>query len=153
MSVRNSRHGYLLKPYFRKDSVLALQFISMPHPRAKAKPQQDSRRGKIAFRTNSIPARDVWRAKNKPCVHQDPETPQRLGQNCVWVSPVKAWISSGLLQGQMLWVQQIWVWHKPSQSKSPLTPTVVMYGCESWSTKKAEGQRIDAFELWCWRVS
>ena len=28
---------------------------------------------------------------------------------------------------------------------------VVMYGCESWSVKKAEHQRIDAFELWCWR--
>ena len=28
---------------------------------------------------------------------------------------------------------------------------VVMYGCESWTRKKAEGQRIDAFELWCWR--
>ena len=29
--------------------------------------------------------------------------------------------------------------------------TVVMYGCESWTVKKAEHQRIDAFELWCWR--
>ena len=28
---------------------------------------------------------------------------------------------------------------------------VVMYGCESWNIKKAEHQRIDAFELWCWR--
>ena len=28
---------------------------------------------------------------------------------------------------------------------------VVIYGCESWTTKKAEHQRIDAFELWCWR--
>ena len=28
---------------------------------------------------------------------------------------------------------------------------VVMYGCESWTIKKAESQRIDAFELWCWR--
>ena len=28
---------------------------------------------------------------------------------------------------------------------------VVMYGCESWTAKKAEHQRIDAFELWCWR--
>ena len=28
---------------------------------------------------------------------------------------------------------------------------VVMYGCKSWTTKKAERQRIDAFELWCWR--
>ena len=29
---------------------------------------------------------------------------------------------------------------------------VVMYGCESWTIKKAERQRIDAFELWCWRL-
>ena len=28
---------------------------------------------------------------------------------------------------------------------------VVMYGCESWTIKKAEHQRIDAFDLWCWR--
>ena len=28
---------------------------------------------------------------------------------------------------------------------------VIMYGCESWTTKKAEHQRIDGFELWCWR--
>ena len=28
---------------------------------------------------------------------------------------------------------------------------VVMYGCESWTVRKAECQRIDAFELWCWR--
>ena len=29
--------------------------------------------------------------------------------------------------------------------------SVVMYGCESWTIKQAEHQRIDAFELWCWR--
>ena len=34
--------------------------------------------------------------------------------------------------------------------KAMLFP-VVMYGCESWTVKKAECQRIDAFELWCWR--
>ena len=34
--------------------------------------------------------------------------------------------------------------------KSMVFP-VVMYGCESWTIKKAEPQRIDAFELWCWR--
>ena len=28
---------------------------------------------------------------------------------------------------------------------------VIMYGCESWTIKKAEGQRIDPFEIWCWR--
>ena len=40
-------------------------------------------------------------------------------------------------------------------SKVPLVKAmvfpVVMYGCESWTVKKAEYQRIDAFELWCWR--
>ena len=29
---------------------------------------------------------------------------------------------------------------------------IVMYGCESWTIKKAEHQRIDAFKLWCWRI-
>ena len=29
---------------------------------------------------------------------------------------------------------------------------IVMYGCESWTIKKAESRRIDAFELWCWRT-
>ena len=32
-----------------------------------------------------------------------------------------------------------------------MTFSVVMYGCESWTIKKAESQKIDAFELWCWR--
>ena len=34
--------------------------------------------------------------------------------------------------------------------KAMVSP-VVMYGCESWTIKKAESWRIDAFELWCWR--
>ena len=33
----------------------------------------------------------------------------------------------------------------------PMVVPVVMYRCESWITKKAERQRTDAFELWCWR--
>ena len=33
----------------------------------------------------------------------------------------------------------------------PMVFPVVMYGCESWTVKKAEGRKIDAFELWCWR--
>ena len=39
---------------------------------------------------------------------------------------------------------------KVSLVKTMVFP-VAMYGCESWSIKKAEHQRIDAFELWCWR--
>ena len=34
----------------------------------------------------------------------------------------------------------------------PTAFPVVVYGCESWTIKKAECQRIDAFELWCWRI-
>ena len=33
----------------------------------------------------------------------------------------------------------------------PMVFPVVMYGCESWTVKKAQHQKIDAFELWCWR--
>ena len=36
-------------------------------------------------------------------------------------------------------------------SSQAMVLRVVMYGCESWTIKKAEHQRIDAFELWCWR--
>ena len=38
----------------------------------------------------------------------------------------------------------------PTKVKALVFP-VVMYGCESWTVKKAEHRRIDAFELWCWR--
>ena len=38
----------------------------------------------------------------------------------------------------------------PTKVKAVVFP-VVMYGCESWTVKKVECQRIDAFELWCWR--
>ena len=37
------------------------------------------------------------------------------------------------------------------QIVKPMVFPVIMYGCESWTIKKAECQRIDAFELWCWR--
>ena len=41
-------------------------------------------------------------------------------------------------------------WTRLSSSSSMVFP-IVMYGYESWTIKKAEHQRIDAFELWCWR--
>ena len=82
--------------------------------RAKEKPQKDGRRGKIMFRIKPHTHQRCSEGSNKPCAHQDPETPQRLSQNCVWVSPLEVWVSSGLLQGQGPWVQQTWVWHKSS---------------------------------------
>ena len=40
----------------------------------------------------------------------------------VWASSVEVWVSSRLPQGQRLWVQQTWAWHKPSWRRSPLIP-------------------------------
>ena len=40
--------------------------------------------------------------------------------------------------------------HRVCLNKALVFP-VVMYGCESWTIRKVERQRIDAFELWCWR--
>ena len=58
---------------------------------------------------------------NIPCAYQDTRTLQRLRQNCVWVSPEEVQVSSGLLNGQGLSLQQTRVWHKPFWRKSPLT--------------------------------
>ena len=46
--------------------------------------------------------------------------------------------------------RDITLWTKVRLVKAVCFP-VVMYGCESWSIMKAEHQRIDVFELWCWR--
>ena len=67
-----------------------------PCPRAKEKPEQGGRRGKIVFRIKSHTCQRCSEGSNKPCVHQDPETPQRLSQNCVWVSPVEVLLKPGL---------------------------------------------------------
>ena len=45
---------------------------------------------------------------------------------------------------------EAWLPAKVSLVKAMVFP-VVMYGCESWTVKKAKHRRIDAFELWCWR--
>ena len=60
--------------------------------------------------------------------------------------------------GQQLWLLDLLIFYM-SSTAIYLCPTkvhlvkamVVMYGCESWTIKKAECWRIDAFELWCWR--
>ena len=52
--------------------------------------------------------------------------------------------------GSMLKTRDITLPTKVHLVKAVVFP-VVMYGCKSWTVKKAECQRIDAFELWCWR--
>ena len=67
-------------------------------------------------------------------------------------------IKRGLLLGRkvmtnldcILKIRDITLWTKVRLIKTVVFP-LVMYGCESWTIKKAERRRIDAFELWCWR--
>ena len=55
------------------------------------------------------------------------------------------WFPQCVCQQWDCWVE--WQFYFQFFKESP----VIMYGCESWTVKKAEHQRIDAFELWCWR--
>ena len=103
-----------------------------PCPRAKEKPQQDSRRGKIAFRINPPQKKRIKphtcqrcsEGSNKIlCSSGDPTETEPVLPLSVSVSHVEVWVSSGLPQGQRLWVKQTWVWHKPSWRRAPLTPS------------------------------
>ena len=64
---------------------------SYPTFKGKGEAQQDSRRGEIVFRIKPRTRQRRSECSNKPCVHQNAETPQRLRQNCVWVSPEEVW--------------------------------------------------------------
>ena len=59
-------------------------------------------------------------------------------------------LSSSSSSRQHIKKQRHYFINKGPSSQGYVFP-VVMYGCESWTVKKAERQRIDAFELWCWR--
>ena len=94
-----------------------------PCPRAKEKPQQDGRRGKITFRIKPHTHQRCLEGTNKTlCTPGDPTGTEPDLPLRVRVSHVEVWVNSGLPQGQGLWVQQTWVWHKPSWRRSPLTP-------------------------------
>ena len=94
-----------------------------PCPRAKEKPQQDGRTGKIMFRIKPHACHRCLEGTNKTlCTSGDPTETEPDLLLSVWVTPVEVWVSSGLPQKQGLWVQQTWVWYKPSWRRSPLTP-------------------------------
>ena len=90
----------------------------IPHTQKKILHIQGQRRSpnktvrgvKSHLEPNLIPARDAWRAQTKPWVHQDPETPQRLSQTCVWVScrgMCQLWPATGAgALGAATWVTQ-----------------------------------------------
>ena len=62
-----------------------------PHPRAKEKPQQDGRRGKIMFRIKPHIHQRRLEGSNKPCAHQDPEIPETEPELCLSVYCGSRW--------------------------------------------------------------
>ena len=69
------------------------------------------------------------------CTPGNPTEPEPDLLLSVWVSPVQVWISSALLLGQGLWVQQTWGKHKPSWRWSPLTP---QQSTQNWGNRLLE---------------
>ena len=80
--------------------VLEQLWGEMSHLRAKEKSQQDGSRGEIMFRLESHTCHRCSEGWNKPYVHQDSETPQRLIQNSVWVSPGRYGSAVGCCRGR-----------------------------------------------------
>ena len=74
-----------------------------------------------------------------------PHIPPSCGCPCVWVFLLYLELSFPILKSRDNTLST-----KVRLVKAMVFP-VVMYGCESWTMKKAECWRIDAFELWCWR--
>ena len=93
-----------------------------PPPRAKDKPQQDGRRGEIAFRIKPLTSQRRSERSEKPCEQQDPETPTDTETELCLTVSCKGTGQRWPATGQGLWVQQTQVWHKPSRRRSPLTP-------------------------------
>ena len=94
-----------------------------PRLRAEEKPQQVGRRGEIAFRIKPhTHQRHLEGSYKTLCVPGEPTESEPDLPLSVSVFPVNVRVSSGLPQGQGLWVQETWVWHKPSWRRWPLTP-------------------------------
>ena len=78
----------------------------------------------------------------------------RLQNHCRWwLQPLKTlapWKKSYANLDSILKVRNITLPTKVHLVKAMVFP-VVMYGCDSWTVKKAEHRKMDAFELWCWR--
>ena len=72
-----------------------------------------------------------------------------LGSKSLWMA-LTSWKESYDQLDSLLKSRDITLSTKVRLVKAMVFP-VVMYGCESWTIKKAEHRRTDAFELWCWR--
>ena len=83
-------------------------------------------------------------------VHQYCKTLITVGTGCRLYRISLFYSAIFLLGSKLLWDFSDGVVDKnPSANAADMVFPVVMYGCESWTVKKAEHRRIDAFELWC----
>ena len=95
----------LRSPSKMEDTGGAALWLWGDTPRAKEKSLKESRRCKIPFRIKPYNYQRCSEGSNIHLCTPGPRAPQRLRQNCVWMSPEEVRVSSGLLQGQGLWVQ------------------------------------------------
>ena len=79
-----------------QDYNLLLNNCQQENVGSKERPKQDGRRGEITFRIKPHNRQRCSEGSNKPSAHKDPETPQRLSQNCIGVSPQgQQWPATG----------------------------------------------------------
>ena len=122
------------------------------------------------MRKNLTPPKQNWKADNlfrysdlkkiRVCEIQTPGSHVALGKSglhahcegerVIALESWKVYRASRTVIDSILKSRDITLPTKVHLVKAMVFP-IVMYGCESWTTKKAEHQRIDAFELWCWR--
>ena len=85
-------------------------------------PSKTVGRAKSCLESNPIPARDTQRAQTN-LMHTRTQRPHRYWDKTVFEPLLWRYgVSSGLPQGQGLWMRQTWVWHEPSWRRAPLTP-------------------------------
>ena len=112
--------------------------IKKRYPLYKGKGEASGMKSHLA--SSPIPARQTLRGLKQTLCKPRPKIPQRPRQNCVWVSPEEVQVSSGRPQGQGLWEQHTWVWHKPSYRRSPSTlPQELPELMQDWGKSLSEG--------------
>ena len=84
------------------------------------------------------------------CGQEKTDVPARVQRKFSYPIPLAPWKKSYHQPRQHVKKQRHYFANKVHLIKAMVFP-VVMYGCESWTTKKAERQRINVFELWCWK--
>ena len=117
-------------------------------------PNSETEHRSPALQANSLPSKPP----GKPTVNLHSKAKAfnnyLLGTICTLEIPFEVpfalWKKSYVQPRQQIKKQRHYFANKGLSCQSYSFPAV-MYGCESWTIKKAERQRIDAFELWCWR--